>query len=92
MCEEPRISDGRTGKRRSASVALKRERRRKSAGRSGATTIGAAVLAPGAAADTFTVNNLDNGGPGSFRRAVNDANANPGLDQVVFQSSLSGAR
>ncbi len=56
----------------------------------GAATIGAAVLAPGAEADTFTVSNLDNAGPGSLRRAVLQANTNPGLDQVVFQSTLSG--
>jgi hypothetical protein len=68
----------------------KRERGRKSAGAMGAAAIGAAVLAPGAEADAFTVTNLDNAGPGSLRRAVNQANANPGLDQVVFQSSLSG--
>ena len=38
----------------------------------------------------FSVGDLDDSGSGSFRRAVNRANANPGLDQVVFQSSLSG--
>ena len=74
---------------------VERERRRKVAGAIGATAIGTAVLAPGAAADTFTVTNLNDSGapagpPGSFRRAVDNANNNPGLDQVVFQSSLSG--
>ena len=69
---------------------LQRERRRKAAGAIGATAIGTAILAPGAAADTFTVTNLNNTGPGSLRRAVDQANGNPGLDQVVFQSSLSG--
>ena len=76
--------------RRTQERRLRRERRRKAAGAIGATAIGAAILAPGAAADTFTVTNLDNNGPGSLRRAVNLANGNPGLDQVVFQSSLSG--
>jgi predicted outer membrane repeat protein len=69
---------------------LKRERRRKSAGAIGAATIGAAVLASGAEANTFTVGNLEDSGPGSLRRAINQANANTGLDQVVFQSALSG--
>jgi hypothetical protein len=77
-------------KRRKRERRLQQERRRKSAAAIGATTIGAVVLAPGAAADTFTVDNLENSGPGSLRRAVNQANANTGLDQVVFQSSLSG--
>ena len=76
--------------RRTQERRLRRERRRKAAGAIGATAIGTAILAPGAAADTFTVTNLDNNGPGSLRRAVNLANGNPGLDQVVFQSSLSG--
>jgi hypothetical protein len=77
-------------RRRKRERRLQQQRRRRSAGAIGATTIGAAALAPGAAADTFTVENLENNGPGSLRRAVNQANANAGLDQVVFQSSLSG--
>ena len=81
--------------RRKQERRLQRQRRRKAAGAIGATAIGTAVLAPGAAADTFTVTNLNDsnapaGPPGSLRRAVDKANANPGLDQVVFQSSLSG--
>ena len=67
-----------------------RARRRKSVGAMGVATIGAAVLAPGAEAATFTVSNLDNSGPGTLRRAINEANAAAGLDQVVFQSGLSG--
>jgi predicted outer membrane repeat protein len=77
--------------RRTQERRLQWERRHKAAGAIGATAIGTVILAPGAAADTFTVTNLDNNGPGSFRRAVNLANNNAGLDQVVFQSSLSGA-
>ena len=62
--------------RRTQERRLRRERRRKAAGAIGATAIGTAILAPGAAADTFTVTNLDNNGPGSLRRAVNLANGN----------------
>src|SRR5262245_2202262 len=76
--------------RRTHERRIQRERRRKAAGAIGATAIGTAILAPGAAADTFTVTNLDDDGAGSLRQAVYDADANPGLDQVVFQSSLSG--
>ncbi len=78
------------GKRRKRERRVQHERRQKSAAAIGAATVGAAVLAPGAAADTFTVDNLNNAGLGSFRRAVGNANTNPGLDQVVFQSTLSG--
>jgi hypothetical protein len=38
----------------------------------------------------FTVLNLDDDGPGSLRRAVLDANDNPGSDQITFASELSG--
>ena len=49
---------------------VERERRRKVAGAIGATAIGTAVLAPGAAADTFTVTNLnDSGAPAGPREA-----------------------
>jgi Ca2+-binding RTX toxin-like protein len=43
-----------------------------------------------AEAATFTVTNLNDSGAGSLRQAILDANAAPGADQVVFQSSLSG--
>src|SRR5262245_61519176 len=39
---------------------------------------------------TFTVENLADGGPGSLRQAVLDANANPGADLIVFAPSTSG--
>jgi hypothetical protein len=50
-----------------------------------------ALAAAGAAsvhAATFTVTNLNNGGPGSLRQAVLDANAAPGADTINF--SVSG--
>lgn len=50
-----------------------------------------ALMAPAAAqADTFTVTNLDDSGDGSLRDAVEDANANPGPDDVDFQPGLNG--
>jgi predicted outer membrane repeat protein len=52
------------------------------------------LTAGAAEAANFTVTNLSDGaapGPtGSLRKAVTDANANPGPDQVVFDASLSG--
>src|SRR5918999_1898939 len=41
-------------------------------------------------AATFTVTNLNNAGPGSLRRAVSDANASAGPDNVVFAPGLTG--
>src|SRR5262249_2727552 len=32
----------------------------------------------------FTITNISDSGPGSFRQAILDANANPGLDTVDF--------
>jgi len=49
-----------------------------------------AFAAPVAQATTFTVSNLTDSAPGSLRDAVDDANANSGADDVVFQSGLSG--
>jgi uncharacterized repeat protein (TIGR01451 family) len=84
----------------------RRERRRRhaeqhgwSTGRSvitGAGLTAGAVLGMGgvAHATDFTVTNLSDGaapGPtGSLRKAISDANANPGADQILFDSSLSG--
>jgi len=34
---------------------------------------------------TFTVSNTSDAGPGSFRQAIADANAAPGLDTIAFQ-------
>ncbi len=43
-----------------------------------------------ALADTYTVTNTDDAGPGSLRQAVLDANANPGVDEILFASSVTG--
>ena len=56
-----------------------------------ATAIGLIVAgAPLANAETFTVLNADDDGEGSLRQAIESANENPGLDQVVFDASLNG--
>ena len=39
---------------------------------------------------TFMVNNLADGGAGSLRQAITDANAATGADAVVFQPGLTG--
>jgi hypothetical protein len=39
---------------------------------------------------TFTVENLADGGPGSLRQAVLDANASPGADLIRFAPAASG--
>jgi len=41
-------------------------------------------------AATFTVTNTSDGGPGSLRQAILDANANPGLDTIAFAIPGSG--
>src|SRR5947208_16324898 len=55
-------------------------------------TVGAATLAIAApaSANTFTVTDLNNGGPGSLRTAVTQANAHPGADKITFQPGLTG--
>jgi Ca2+-binding RTX toxin-like protein len=54
-------------------------------------SIGAAfgMTATAEAAD-FTVSNLNDSGAGSLRQAILGANATPGADRVLFQSTLSG--
>jgi hypothetical protein len=41
---------------------------------------------------TFTVLNTNDSGPGSFRQALLDANANPGLDTIVFNIGAGGVQ
>ena len=44
------------------------------------------------AASTFTVANTNDSGAGSFRQAIMDANANPGLDTIAFAIPGSGVQ
>ncbi len=39
---------------------------------------------PGAPSNTYTVTNTNNSGNGSLRKAISDANANPGFDTINF--------
>lgn len=60
-----------------------------------ATLAGGAFLllaAPTAGAATFTVSNTSDGGAGSLRQAIADANAAPGADQISFDGSFGSAR
>jgi len=41
-------------------------------------------------ADTFTVTNLNDSGPGSLRAAMNAAEAKAGADEIVFADGVSG--
>ncbi len=41
-------------------------------------------------AATFTVTNTNDTGPGSLRQAIDDANANPGLDTIAFDIPGAG--
>ncbi|WP_157640283.1 choice-of-anchor Q domain-containing protein [Lamprocystis purpurea] len=41
-------------------------------------------------AETFTVTTTDDAGPGSLRQAMLDANAEPGPDEIVFASTVTG--
>src|SRR4051794_11935808 len=62
--------------------------------KAGGLTAGATLAFAGVAhADTFTVSNLNDTGPGSLRQAILDANNNGNgstVDNVVFASGLSG--
>jgi len=48
------------------------------------------ILLPNSRAATFTVSNTSDSGSGSVRQAILDANANAGLDTIVFQIPGSG--
>lgn len=59
----------------------------------GAASLSVAAVALGGApagAASYAVTNLDDGGAGSLRQAVSDADANPGPDQITFAAGLSG--
>ncbi|MFY9557500.1 MAG: FG-GAP-like repeat-containing protein, partial [Blastocatellia bacterium] len=45
-----------------------------------------------AAATTFTVNTTNDSGPGSFRQAILDANANAGADRIEFMIAGAGVK
>jgi len=51
----------------------------------------ALVTATPAAALDFTVTTLDDGGPGSLRAQVGQAESTPGADRILFESGLSGS-
>ena len=50
----------------------------------------ALLTAPSLQGATFTVSNTADAGPGSLRDAVNNANQNPGPDEILFASDVSG--
>src|SRR5690349_23045802 len=89
------------GIRMSQRQRRRREQRRRQAQRrgpskrqvaAGATiAVGATLAATGSAqAADFTVSNLNDGGPGSLRRAVLDSNGNGNApDNITFASGLS---
>jgi hypothetical protein len=68
---------------------FRRQRGARFAASAGASLGAGALLAPSAAAETFTVTNLNDAGSGSLREAVADA-GQLGDDVIVFQSGLSG--
>lgn len=47
---------------------------------------------PLASANTYTVTNGSESGPGSLRQAVLDANAHPGLDTIEFDPSVTSIK
>lgn len=50
----------------------------------------ATALAATASANTYTVRNVSDSGPGSLRRAIEQANLNSGADKIVFRPGLKG--
>jgi VCBS repeat-containing protein/predicted outer membrane repeat protein len=51
---------------------------------------GSMSAAPTAQAATFTVENLNDSGPGSLRQAIDDANGTPGADEITFAAGVTG--
>lgn len=63
----------------------------KRAGLGAALGVGAAVAAvPAAQAADYTVTNLADSGAGSLRAAIDETNASPASDRILFQSGLTG--
>lgn len=48
------------------------------------------LVSPAAAATTFIVFNTNDGGAGSLRQAINNANASPGVDTIKFNLPAGG--
>lgn len=65
-------------------------RRRRAAGAVAATIVALGAAAAPASAKTFTVENLDDSGPGSLRDAVAQANADSGADRIAFARGVRG--
>ena len=71
--------------RKNSASAKSRHRRETSRFRPGLDVCEARTLL-----STFTVTNLNDGGAGSLRQAILNANGNSGADTIKFQSGLSG--
>lgn len=56
----------------------------------GAAVAAGAFAVPSAQAATFTVTNTSDADPGSLRDALTQANMQPGHDDIVFQSGVTG--
>jgi hypothetical protein len=52
----------------------------------------APIIAPSGPAATFIVTNTNDGGPGSLRQAIQDANASAGTDAITFAISGGGVK
>ncbi|MBI3249745.1 MAG: right-handed parallel beta-helix repeat-containing protein [Deltaproteobacteria bacterium] len=92
------LSTSRAQRREEVRVQRKQEKRERNAGLRGAALASSAALSLGAGllsqpveAATFTVlNNLD-GGEGSLRAAISNANGAAGADTIVFDAGVTGS-